>query len=183
MPTMYNKLGLATMRWVSRIETIPAIVLGLLVITFAMVRLPWPPDQPGQLPGVTISYLDRARGKIVGVQSADTDIKTGLWHVRRVGDALAGFLLIVSYVVLFVVLTQMNDRRRAMVILMLAGVLGIVYGALVGLYPGPMTASAGFSLVLCGAGVNLAGLNASRPAVRDSLLGALPPQKWDSKSL
>ena len=180
---MYNKPGLVTMRWAGRFDSVPAIVLGLLVITFAMIRLPWPPDQPGHMPGTTISYLDRARGKIVGVQSADTDIKTVLWHVRRVGDALAGFLLIVSYAVLFVALTQPNDRRRAMMILMLVGVLGIVYGALVGLYPGPMTASAGFSLVLCGAGVNLAGLNTSRPAARNTLLGALPPQKWDSKSL
>jgi hypothetical protein len=75
--------------------------------------------------------------------------------MRRVLDGLALLALVVG--VLSVVLLFWLDSPFLMVNLMIIGGYGALYAGSVGLCPGPVAASAGFGLILCGAGLTLLG--------------------------
>lgn len=129
------------------------VTLGLLLVTFAMLRAPWPPD-PQSVYGTTESYFDRLRGKsapppYVDAESAD---KSTAWYARRVADGMALALLLAGYVSTGFALWW--DNRRMLAALMVIGAFGTCYGSTVGLFTGPILTIGGFALVLFGAGLH-----------------------------
>jgi hypothetical protein len=140
------------MRHASLLESIPAVTLGLLLVTFAVLRAPWPPDQvaPNNL---TVSYFERMQGKQIGVPTGQSE-RSPVWYGRRVLDALALCLLVIGYV--SAALLTWRNERRALIVLVVVGALGTLYSGSVGLYPGPIIATGGFGLILCGAGLTWA---------------------------
>jgi hypothetical protein len=141
-------------RWWSLLSSVPVITLGLLLVTLAMLKAPWPPD-PESVIGTTVSYAARLQGKHADLPLATNSAayQTSAWYGRRLLDGLALGLVIVGY--FSVTLMIMLDEWRALVLLMLIGVVGTLYGGSVGLYIGPIVTTGGFALVLFGAGLNL----------------------------
>jgi hypothetical protein len=52
-------------RWRSLLSSLPVITLGLLLVTMAMLKAPWPSD-PESLTGKTVSYSERLQGEQPG---------------------------------------------------------------------------------------------------------------------
>jgi hypothetical protein len=125
---------------------VPVILAGLLLVTVAMLKAPWPSD-PVSLLNTTVSYSDRLRGLPNALD------KTPQWYGRRVFDGMALGLLLIGYVC--VVLIIWTKDWRALILLVLVGIGGTLYGGTIGLYVGPILATGGFALVLFGAGLNL----------------------------
>ncbi len=137
----------------SVIGSLPIVTLGLLLVTFALMRAPWPPD-PQSVYGTTESYFDRLRGRdvpppYVNGESAD---KSTAWYARRVADGLALALLVAGYVSTGFALWL--DNRRMLTVLIVIGACGTCYGGMVGLFAGPILTIGGFALVLFGAGLH-----------------------------
>lgn len=147
-------------------SSLPIVTIGLLIVTVAMLFGPWPSD-PFISGAKTISHLDRLRGTIVGPSSVTVDedaFKTTAWYARRVFDGVSLGLLVGGYA--GVALAIWHNVTGALLALTLIGVMGILYAAVVGLYPGPILTLGGFSLVLIGAGLGWASLIADRGSDR-----------------
>jgi hypothetical protein len=139
-------------RW-SLLSSVPIITLGLLLVTIAMLKAPWPSD-PESLTGTTVSYGERLQGKQAsGFIVVDEAAKSPEWYGRRIFDGLALGLLLIGYV--GVTLMIGLNEWRALIILTLVGIGGTLYGGSVGLYAGPILTTGGFALVLFGAGLSL----------------------------
>lgn len=141
-------------RWRSLLGSLPAITLGLLLVTIAMLRAPWPPD-PESLTGETVSYSERLQGQQLDptLSAESASDRSAEWYGRRVLDGLALGLLVIGY--LSVTLMIWSEEWRVLIVLTLVGIAGTIYGGLTGLYLGPILTTGGFALVLFGAGLNL----------------------------
>jgi hypothetical protein len=138
----------------SLLVCVPVITLGLLMVTIAMVKAPWPSD-PESLVNTTVSFSERLQGKQAGsaVAIASRVDRTPDWYGRRIFDGWALGLLVIGYI--SVALMIWSNEWRALMILTLVGIGGTLYGGSVGLYPGPILTTGGFALVLFGAGLSL----------------------------
>lgn len=145
-------------RRVVSLSSIPVVTMGLLLVTWAMMRVPWPPDQPPITRyGITVTFFERLQGKQVGLPEDAPDDVTGkgsAWTMRRVLDICALLALVVGY--LSVALLFWLDTPYLLVNLLIVGGYGAIYGGSVGLQAGPLLATAGFGLILCSAGLMLA---------------------------
>lgn len=164
------------MNRLSLLGIIPIVTLGLLFATVAMLRAPWPPDQPASTFGATVSYFERLQGKQVGPpQGADADqsSKTSLWYARRVLDGIALGLVVVGYA--SVALAIWSNDGRILMILTVIGVIGTVYGGSVGLYLGPILTTGGFALILFAAGLSWVsqGAGSTKPLNKQTPLEAV----------
>lgn len=143
--------------------SVPVVTLGVLIVAFAMLRMPWPPDQPPATRyGITVTYWERLQGMQVGIPDGAPQPLSGkgtAWTMRRVLDGLALLALVVG--VLSEVLLFWLDSPFLMVNLVIIGGYGVLYSGSVGLNPGPVLASAGFGLICCSAGLTLLGQWAS----------------------
>jgi hypothetical protein len=126
---------------------VPVILVGLLLVTVAMLKAPWPSD-PLSLFNTTVRYSERLRGLPNAAES-----KTPEWYGRRVFDGLALGLLVIGYISVGLIIW--TNEWRALIVLVLVGVGGVLYGGSIGLYVGPILTTGGFALVLFGAGLNL----------------------------
>jgi hypothetical protein len=126
---------------------VPVILAGLLLVTVAMLKAPWPSD-PLSLLNTTVSYSERLRGLPNAVNG-----KSFEWYGRRVFDGLALGLLAIGYICVGLIIW--TNEWRALIVLVLVGVCGTLYGGSIGLYVGPILTTGGFALVLFGAGLNL----------------------------
>ena len=145
------------------VVSLPIVSLGLLLVTFAIWRAPWPSDP--ELYGHHISHFERIKGKTIYVPPEKADYKTTMWHMRRVFDGAILVGLLICY--LSVALALWLNEPRALWVLMGISVAGILYGADVGLHPGPILTVGGFSLILFGASLSWA----SQRAVTEKLHG------------
>jgi hypothetical protein len=137
----------------SLLSSVPVITLGLLLVTIAMLKAPWPSD-PESLTSTTVSYGERLQGKQASsFIVVDKAAKSPEWYGRRILDGLALSLLVLGY--LGVTLMIGLNEWRALIMLTLVGISGTLYGGSVGLYAGPILTTGGFALVLFGAGLNL----------------------------
>jgi hypothetical protein len=157
------------MRRSSLLDSIPIVTLGLLLVTFAMLRAPWPPDQAAPN-NQTVSYFQRMLGRQIGVPAGRSGGDL-VWYGRRVLDALALCLLLMGYG--SAVLLVWHNERRALIALDIIGALGTLYSGSVGLYPGPIMATGGFALILFGAGLNWASHCAVDTQHRRAAFGAV----------
>jgi hypothetical protein len=141
-------------RWRSVLSSLPVITLGLMLVTMAMLKAPWPPD-PVSLTGKTVSFSERLQGQPPGptLSAESAADRSAVWYGRRVLDGLALGLLVIGY--LSVTLMIWSDEWRVLIVLTLVGIAGTIYGGLIGLYLGPILTTGGFALVLFGAGLNL----------------------------
>ena len=157
------------MRRSSLLDSIPVVTLGLLLVTFAILRAPWPPDQaaPNNL---TVSYFERMLGKQIGVPAGQSG-RSPEWYGRRVLDALALCLVVIGYG--SAALLTWRNERRALIALVVIGALGTLYSGSSGLYPGPIVATGGFGLILCGAGLNWASRCAVETGGRRAAFGTV----------
>lgn len=157
------------MRRSSLLDSIPVVTLGLFLVTLAVLRAPWPPDQspPNNL---TVSYFERMVGKQTGVPAGQSG-RSPEWYGRRVLDALALCLLVIGYVGA-ALLIWYNDRR-ALIGLVVIGALGTLYSGSTGLYPGPIIATGGYGLILCGAGLTWASRCAVETGGRRAAFGTV----------
>lgn len=148
----FSVSSLPVVRRVSVFGSIPIVTLGLLIVTFALLRAPWPPD-PQSVYGTSVSYFERLKGKQVSPPfvDEDTSYKSKTWYARRALDALALGLLVAGYI--SVALAIMLDNRRVLVSQVGIGALGILYSGTVGLFAGPILTLGGFALILFGAGL------------------------------
>jgi hypothetical protein len=152
----------------------PIVMLGLLIATFAVIQAPWPPDPVPPAAGATVSHWDRLRGKlpdILGVLDTDAPDKTVDWYGRRIFDGVVYGLLLAGYV--SVGLAAWRDMQWVPAVLTLTGGVGTLYGAALGLYPGPIIVTGGFSLVMFGAGLGWAGLSTGETNQRAVVVGAM----------
>lgn len=104
-----------------------------------------------------MSYFERLRGEQAypgPVVPGEPVSKDGVWYARRFLDALLPVCLIASFV--SVGLAIWLEDNRALMVLTLVSIVGVGYGATVGLYPGPVLTVCGYSLVLFGAGLGWA---------------------------
>lgn len=140
------------------VSSVPVALFGLLLITLAVFRAPWPFDPPS-LYGTTGSYFDRLQGKKADLVAAEVmqEYRSTEWYGRRVFDALALGLLVLGYGLL--ALAIWFDERRALFALTLVGIVGLVYGGGVGLDVGPILTTSGFSLILFGTGLQWVSIN------------------------
>jgi hypothetical protein len=138
----------------SLLGSVPIITLGLLLVTIAMLKAPWPSD-PESLTNTTVSYRERLQGEQAGsfVVVEDQAERSPEWYARRILDGLALGLLVIGYV--GGVLMIWSNEWRVLIVLTLVGIGGTLYGGSVGLYAGPILTTGGFALVLFGAGLNL----------------------------
>jgi hypothetical protein len=147
----------------SPLSSIPIVTIGLLVVTLAIVRVPWPPDQPPVTRyGITVSFVERLQGVQIGLPENAPDAVSGrgsAWTIRRMLDACALLSLVIGY--MSVGLLFWLDTPYLLVNLVIIGGYGAIYGGSVGLQPGPLLATAGFGLVFCSAGLTLVGQWAS----------------------
>jgi hypothetical protein len=150
---MFSALPRRTMRRSSVIGSLPIVTLGLLLVTFAILRAPWPPD-PQSVYGTTESYFDRLRGKEVPPPYVDVAAaeKNTAWYARRVADGLVLVLLLAGYASTGFALW--SDNRRMLAVLIVIGACGTGYGGMVGLFTGPILTIGGFALVFFGAGLH-----------------------------
>lgn len=140
-------------RWLSLLGSVPVITLGLLLVTIAMLKAPWPSD-PKSLTGATVSYSERLQGKPrEPVNTEGKFEKSAAWYTRRVLDGLALGFVVIGYISLTLMI--MLDEWRALIVLTLIGAVGTLYGGSVGLTIGPVLVIGGFALVLFGAGLSL----------------------------
>jgi len=142
-----------TLRRGSVIGSLPIVTLGLLLVTVAILRAPWPTD-PQSVYGTTESYFDRLRGKEAPppyVDGASAD-KSAAWYARRAADGMALVLLLAGYVSTGFALW--SENRRMLAVLIVIGACGTCYGSMVGLFAGPILTIGGFALVLFGAGLH-----------------------------
>ncbi len=141
---------------------VPVMLAGLLLALFAIVRMPWPPDQPPSTRyGVTVSFFERLRGEQVGVpQDAPAALsgKDARWQARRFWDGLALVVLVAGLWALPALLGR--GSPAALGALMAVGGLGVVYTLTVGLSAAAAVAAYGFGLVLFGAALSWLGLSA-----------------------
>jgi hypothetical protein len=133
--------------------SIPVVTVGLLVVTFALMRAPWPPD-PQSAYGTMISHMERLRGEQVQPPLLGTYQDTA-WYIRRGLDGLALALLVGGYASTGMAIWL--NSRRALVALIMIGALGAFYSGTVGLFTGPILALGGFALVFFGAGFHWLG--------------------------
>ncbi|MBN1678758.1 MAG: hypothetical protein JW966_00605 [Anaerolineae bacterium] len=137
---------------------VPAITLGLLVITIAVLAGPWPSD-PALSMGYTVSHYDRMRGESDQTLPGLEDDKPFAWYGRRVFDGMIYGLLALGYGCTGLII--LRDERYAEPVLIGIGSIGLVYGALVGLYLGPILTLGGSALIVCSAGLDwLSGISA-----------------------
>ncbi|RPI97982.1 MAG: hypothetical protein EHM39_08705, partial [Chloroflexi bacterium] len=136
-------------RWRSLLGSVPIITLGLLLVTAAMLKAPWPTD-PASRTGVTVSYRERLTGEQPLPEPAE---KTAAWFAKRALDGLALLLLLCAYA--SIALMIVREDGRALIVLTLIGAAGTLYGGASGLVLGPILTTAGFALVLFGAGLNV----------------------------
>ncbi|MBI5961766.1 MAG: hypothetical protein HY866_23715 [Chloroflexi bacterium] len=129
--------------------SIPVITFGLLLVTFAMLRAPWPPD-PQSAYATLFSYSERLQGKQALPPLLGTYQDTA-WYIRRGFDVMALVLLVAGYISTGAAIWF--NSSRALVALIIIGALGAFYGGTVGLFTGPILALGGFALVFFGAGL------------------------------
>ncbi len=144
-----------TIRRSALLGIIPIVTLGLLLVTAAMLRAPWPPDQPASTFGVTVSYFDRIKGRQVGPppgREADQSSKAVMWYARRVIDGMVLALLVAGYA--SVTLAIWSNDGRILAVLTVIGGIGTMYGGSLGLYLGPILTTGGFALILFAAGLS-----------------------------
>jgi hypothetical protein len=144
---MYKNQFLRRSGWAS----VPVVIIGLLLATFAVFKAPWPPDPTLPYSSITVKHQERLQGVVPEPLDADKNLA---WRGRRIMDRSVYDLLVIGFV--GIVLAAWRHDRRLLLILMCVGGLGILYSASIGLYLGPILAVVGFSLVLFGAGLNWA---------------------------
>lgn len=159
-------------------SSIPVIVVGLVFATVAILAGPWPSDPALPVSGYTISHIERAQGKPASPVAAKPE-KTIEWYGRRGLDAAVYVVLLAGYA--SVIVTVWYGVRMALVGSAVSGLAGMVYGASLGFYAGPIMTMNGFALVFFGACLgwvawNPANLPTQGPALDD---GAT---KQDTKS-
>jgi hypothetical protein len=155
----------------SLLGSVPIVTLGLLIVTFAILKGPWPPDQPTSFYGLTVSHFERLQGKQIGLPPNATAAEAGrtpVWYARRIFDGVAIGLLVAGYVSVAAVIWF--NEWRMLIVLMGIAVVGIVYGGLVGLYAGPILTTGGFALILFGAGLSWASQYATEDNHHDELV-------------
>lgn len=138
----------------SLLGSVPVITLGLLLVTIAMLKAPWPAD-PESLTGATVSYRERLQGKQASsrlIAESETE-RSAAWYGRRILDGLALSLLVAGYIGSGLMI--LSNEWRVLIGLTLVGIGGTLYGGAVGLYAGPILTTGGFALVLFGAGLSL----------------------------
>jgi len=132
------------------LSSVPVVSVGLLIATFAILRASWPPDPAQPISSQTVSYLDRLRGEQPSLV-VETQHRTVDWYGRRVFDGATLAMLLLGYA--SIARAMWRGQRWTLVVLTAIGALGALYSAATGLYAGPILATAGFALVLFGAGL------------------------------
>jgi len=137
-------------------STVPVITLGLLLVTFAVLKAPWPPDPSLSVGGQTVSHLGRTLGKQPNTSTQFTNLRgrTEAWYVRRVFDGLMYALLASGYAATALLIWY--EHPHILAVLGGIGFIGVCYGAWLGLYLEPILTVGGFSLILFGAGLGWA---------------------------
>ncbi len=150
-------------RWRSLVGSVPIVTLGLLLVTAAMLKGPWPTD-PASRTGVTVSYWERLTGEQPQAVPEPVE-KTAAWYGKRALDGLALALLLCAYV--SIALMILREDWRALILLTLIGAAGTLYGGATGLVLGPILTTIGFALVLFGAGLNVISQSAGEATYHD----------------
>lgn len=135
------------------IASIPIILVGLLVVVFAMLRAPWPADPPSPATRGTVSFVGRVLGEQGNPPAAEGD-RSAAWYARRVLDGLTAVLVIAACAAVGLLL--ISPRQELVAALTVGALLGVLYGASTGLYGGPMMTAGGFACVMFGAGLGWA---------------------------
>jgi hypothetical protein len=136
----------------SILVSMPIIVLGLIIVTFAVLKAPWPPD-PRQY-GRTVSHFERLRGDQAESAASENDSEDADWYWRRVIDGAVLLALVLGYAGTCALIGL--NQPRVLPGLMANGLVGVICGAWGGLELGPMLTAGGFSLTLFGAGLGWA---------------------------
>lgn len=130
--------------------SMPVVIIGLILVTVAVFKAPWPADPDLPAMGQTVSHGERMRGEPADLERE----KTTAWYGRRLLDRSIYDVLAMAYTCVFLLLWR-HDRRISLILTALGGI-GVLYSAFTGLYLGPILAASGFSLVLFGAGLSWA---------------------------
>lgn len=132
------------------VASMPVVLVGLLVVTFAMLVAPWPADPPSPVTGGTISFGERIIGRQGEPPAAESELDA-VWYLRRGVDGLMALVVLAGYAVVWACLRF--QRQLWLLMLVSGGVVGMMYGAATGLYGGPIFVSGGFACVTFGAGL------------------------------
>ncbi|NDJ79171.1 MAG: hypothetical protein GYB65_23215 [Chloroflexi bacterium] len=168
------------------LTVVPIVVLGLLMVTFALVAAPWPSDPSAPIADQTVSHIERLRGKQpepLPFPAEEEQDKNAAWYGRRVFDGMIWLLVVAGYLSVLALWRYPQWLSATWVSLawIMLGAVGVLYGALIGLYPGPILTAGGFALVLIGGGLGWtsqrAGEHATEKTKRDNIW---PSDTWQN---
>ncbi len=118
----------------------PFVLFGVIVVLLALLLIRWPSAAPDDSPISTSAHLNRVISRLAGTGGP---VLPGL--VLDLGIYAAALLAVV-----LMVAAWRSGARRALVGLVLIGLLGLSYAGGMALYSGAMFGVCGFTLILAG---------------------------------
>jgi hypothetical protein len=134
-------------RFLVNLSILPVIILGFLMVIYALGFAPWQADFEGATTNDTVSHWDRLNGNDLP-ENRDVERADG-YMVRRIFDGTA----YVSVVLGGLTVIALGFINRAWVFLPMVaiGLSGLLYAATSGLTVGPMILAGGYAMVFFGA--------------------------------
>ncbi len=129
--------------------SLPLVILGLLIVIFALVNAKWSADYKGaEFSRERVSHWQRLSGNDLPEDplSDEEYERTDGYRLRRTLDALI-YYMVFQAIVAVVGLALLNDRRLFL-LLFISSIYGILYAASMGIIIGPLLTITGFALVL-----------------------------------
>ena len=136
-------------QWSMILASLPLVIVGLLIVIFALLNAAWPPDYVGsEFRNQRVSHWQRLGGSDLPedvLPDQEFERSSG-YRIRRTLDALI-YYMVFQAIVAVIGLAILNDRRLFF-LLFISSVYGIFYAASMGIIIGPLLTITGFALVL-----------------------------------
>lgn len=129
------------------LANLPVISIGLLLMFFALLMSPFPPDYVGAPFGETVSHMDRLQGNDVPAEVENVE-RPPRYTLRRLIDGMMYIAIIQG--ILAIVGIGILAERNLYLLLIVTGFFGVVYSAFLGLVFGPILLGTGSAIVLWG---------------------------------
>lgn len=128
--------------------TLPMIVIGFLIIIFALKEAPWEPDYVDAPPWESVTHWERALGNDIPAEGMEVERPAGYSARRLLDFVIYGTIPLGAIAIL---LLGIFNNPTLFGILVGIGFYGIIYAGSSGFTAGPLITAGGYALILVSA--------------------------------